>query len=37
MSDSDGNLLVTIFCILLAIFATLIIWAIAKKLFSKSI
>jgi hypothetical protein len=37
MSDSDGNLLVTTFCILLAMCATLIIWAIAKKLFSKSI
>ena len=37
MSDSDGNLLVTTFCILLATGATLIIWAIAKKLFSKSI
>jgi len=37
MSDSDGNLLVTTFCVLFSICVTLIIWAIAKKLFSKSI
>ena len=35
LSDSDGNLLITTFCILSATCVTLIVWTVAKKIFSK--
>ena len=36
MSDNDGNLVVTSFCVVLATSATLFVWAVARKLFPKS-
>jgi TM2 domain-containing membrane protein YozV len=36
MSDNDGNLVVTSFCVLLATSVTLIVQAMAWKIFSKS-
>jgi TM2 domain-containing membrane protein YozV len=36
MSDNDGNLVVTTFCVLLATSVTLIVQAVAWKIFSKS-